>query len=416
MGMTNKTPGADASTFQCATCCAPAGQPCAPGCTAGTLATAANIAIGMLSALDPARVPLAVPAAIGVLRSAMAGTPADAVSAPVETWQPRFATVRGPSKELAMELEIADWRALFANHSGTAGAPLAVGTLAWALVAPTGNIRFWSRDRAAVERMRFRCPDETLLPIIGAAAVGAAARPAILKGIGKINGDGWNDTTRVGQVVFVWNTEMPKPYKAGQYPRIGNQCGWTASTDQYDFTEATPEEARDAIEGMLPKASAGLSFSALRQANTLRLPQFKNPHGELAHQKPDGSDWSPSQWLQALVGELGEFANVRKKFERGDLTLEQYRTLAEKELADVQTYLDLLARRALDIGPNAHETGVDLGEATRQKFNEVSHRVGADVFIDDAGKVYGARPAGSSSTEAAALRTTSAQPTEGGTS
>jgi NTP pyrophosphatase (non-canonical NTP hydrolase) len=146
------------------------------------------------------------------------------------------------------------------------------------------------------------------------------------------------------------------------------------------------------IEGIMPpKDSVGLSFSALRQANTLRLPQFKNRHGELAHRKADGSDWSPSQWLQALVGELGEFANVRKKFERGDLTFDQYRTLAEKELADVQTYLDLLARRALDIGPNAHETGVDLGEATRQKFNEVSHRVGADVFIDDAGKVYGAQ-------------------------
>jgi hypothetical protein len=143
----------------------------------------------------------------------------------------------------------------------------------------------------------------------------------------------------------------------------------------------------------------GLSFSALREANTLRLPQFKNPHGELAHQKPDGSDWSPSQWLQALVGELGEFANVRKKFERGDLTFEQYRTLAEK---------DLLARRALDVGPRAHETGVDLGEATRQKFNEVSHRVRADVFIDDAGNVYGTQVV--THEPGAALRTTGAPP------
>jgi NTP pyrophosphatase (non-canonical NTP hydrolase) len=287
----NQTPAA--GSFQCPQCCAPAGQPCAPGCTAGTLATAANITIGMLEVLDTAKLPLAVAASIGVLRCGL--------------------------KEAQAE------------------------------------------------------------------------RPAVLKGVGKINGDGWKDTTRIGEVVFVWNTEMPKPYKAGQYPRIGNQCGWTASTEQYNFSPATPEQARGAIEGMLSKARAGLSFSALRQANTLRLPQFKNPHGELAHQKPDGSDWSPSQWLQALVGELGEFANVRKKFERGDLTFEQYRTLAEKELADVQTYLDLLARRALDIGPNAHATGVDLGEATRQKFNEVSHRVGADVFIDDAGKVYGAQ-------------------------
>lgn len=131
-----------------------------------------------------------------------------------------------------------------------------------------------------------------------------------------------------------------------------------------------------------------LTFSALREANCIRVGQFKNPHGQLAHAKPDGSDWSPSQWLQALVGELGEFANVRKKFERGDLTFEQYRISAEKEIADVQTYLDLLARRALDVGSEAHETGIDLGEATRAKFNEVSERVGADVFINNFGSIY----------------------------
>ncbi|WP_407304025.1 hypothetical protein [Acinetobacter sp.] len=31
------------------------------------------------------------------------------------------------------------------------------------------------------------------------------------------------------------------PYKAGQYPRIG-YFGWSASTEQYDFTPATEEE------------------------------------------------------------------------------------------------------------------------------------------------------------------------------
>ncbi|MEF3068105.1 hypothetical protein [Pandoraea apista] len=66
----------------------------------------------------------------------------------------------------------------------------------------------------------------------------------ILKGIGRINGDGWKDTTKVGQIVYVWNAEMPAPYMAGQYPRIGNE-GWSASTKQYDFTPATVEEIRD---------------------------------------------------------------------------------------------------------------------------------------------------------------------------
>lgn len=131
-----------------------------------------------------------------------------------------------------------------------------------------------------------------------------------------------------------------------------------------------------------------LTFTALREANTIRLPQFKNPHGELAHSMPDGSDWSPADWLQAVVGELGEYANFRKKFQRGDITLEQFAVHAAKELADVQIYLDILARRCLDVPGSPHPTGVDLGAATRAKFNEVSERVGADVFIDCLGNVF----------------------------
>ena len=106
---------------------------------------------------------------------------------------------------------------------------------------------------------------------------------------------------------------------------------------------------------------SNLSFNELRRANQLSLPQFKNKHGEPAHAKADGSDWSPAQWLQAMVGEVGEYANTRKKYERGDLTLEEFQREGCKELADVQIYLDLLA----------FQLGIDLGEATVNKFNEV---------------------------------------------
>ena len=126
-----------------------------------------------------------------------------------------------------------------------------------------------------------------------------------------------------------------------------------------------------------------LSFDTLRQANAARLPLFKNRKGELAHRKPDGSDWSPAQWLQALCGELGDYANIRKKYERGDLSAEEFAVEAAKELADVQTYLDILARRCLDIEGTAHPCGVDLGKATRDKFNEVSRRVGCAVRITE---------------------------------
>jgi NTP pyrophosphatase (non-canonical NTP hydrolase) len=117
----------------------------------------------------------------------------------------------------------------------------------------------------------------------------------------------------------------------------------------------------------------GLSFNTLREANKRRLPEFKNSLGQPAHSKPDGSDWSPAQWLQAVVGELGEYANLRKKYERGDIPESQFLREAGRELADVQTYLDILA----------NQIGIDLGQATKMKFNEVSERVGSRVYIGD---------------------------------
>ena len=128
-----------------------------------------------------------------------------------------------------------------------------------------------------------------------------------------------------------------------------------------------------------------LTFDMLREANTLRLPTFRNALGELAHSQPDGSDWTPSDWLQALVGEVGEYANFRKKFQRGDITLEQFIVHASKELADVQTYLDILARRCLDLPGKPHPTGIDLGDATLAKFNEVSQRVSSPIWIGPLG-------------------------------
>jgi NTP pyrophosphatase (non-canonical NTP hydrolase) len=124
----------------------------------------------------------------------------------------------------------------------------------------------------------------------------------------------------------------------------------------------------------------GLSFRTLRAANEQRLPQFKDAKGRQAHSQSDGSDWSPADWMTASVGELGELANIMKKVRRGDLTIDEARPEMAKELADVVTYLDILAKQ-LDI---------DLGEAVREKFNEVSRRVGAAVFIghDDDWHMY----------------------------
>lgn len=115
----------------------------------------------------------------------------------------------------------------------------------------------------------------------------------------------------------------------------------------------------------------GLTFRTLRSANLARLPEFKNAKGEPAHTEPDGSDWLLSQWCNAVTGELGEAANLIKKIERGDMTLDQARDKLADELADILTYLDILAYRA----------GVDLDEATISKWNRISERVGSDIRI-----------------------------------
>ena len=106
----------------------------------------------------------------------------------------------------------------------------------------------------------------------------------------------------------------------------------------------------------------GLTFDELREANQRRLPDFGKAY------PADESDWTPADWTVAAMGELGEFANLLKKRRRGqDVSTE----VLAKELADTVTYLDFVA----------HSLGIDLGEATRQKFNEVSVRVGSDVRL-----------------------------------
>ena len=120
-----------------------------------------------------------------------------------------------------------------------------------------------------------------------------------------------------------------------------------------------------------PALPSTLTFAQLRAANRARLPLFKNKLGQPAHSKPDGSDWSDAQWLQAVVGEVGEYANLRKKYDRGDIGPATFLREAADELADIQTYLDILAFRL----------GIDLGAATLSKFNRVSERVGCDVRL-----------------------------------
>lgn len=115
----------------------------------------------------------------------------------------------------------------------------------------------------------------------------------------------------------------------------------------------------------------GLSFATLRYANEARLPLFKNGKGEIAHSKPDGTDWTVSEWFEAMMGETGEFANLHKKHRRGDIDAATFKVEASKELADVAIYLDMLAKRC----------GIELGPAIIQKFNQKSEELGIPIYI-----------------------------------
>ena len=109
-----------------------------------------------------------------------------------------------------------------------------------------------------------------------------------------------------------------------------------------------------------------LTFETLRKANRARR----------VRDKRECKDWVPAQWFQALIGELGEYANIRKKVERGDFDKDPAgeataRLAMAEELADAQAYLDLLAQ----------SVGVALGPATLRKFNVISERIGSPVFL-----------------------------------
>ncbi len=108
-----------------------------------------------------------------------------------------------------------------------------------------------------------------------------------------------------------------------------------------------------------------LTFDELRQANVQRcINDFNHPLDE----------WSLTDWCCAMAGEVGEACNFAKKIRR-DLEVDKenkdLKAELAKELADVVTYVDLIAA----------SLGVDLGEVIRQKFNEVSDRRGVKTKL-----------------------------------
>lgn len=137
---------------------------------------------------------------------------------------------------------------------------------------------------------------------------------------------------------------------------------WLEACDQLatGTTHDAPVAAPSAPSAIAPPGA--LTFDAFRRANVARCLKW-HPAGI--------ASWSPSDWLTAVTGELGELASLLKmrNRERDGLPGNKFSPTDKQiadELADVLTYLDLLAE----------VLGVDLGAATVTKFNEVSKRVG----------------------------------------
>jgi len=100
-----------------------------------------------------------------------------------------------------------------------------------------------------------------------------------------------------------------------------------------------------------------LSFGQLREANVRRnATAFR------------GEDWTPTDWGNAIAGEVGEACNLLKKLRRGESV---ERSAIAHELADAVTYIDLLANML----------GIDLGQAVAHKWNHVSRRIQYDGVL-----------------------------------
>lgn len=124
-----------------------------------------------------------------------------------------------------------------------------------------------------------------------------------------------------------------------------------------------------------------MDFEELRNANVTRC--------EESFHSIDG--WTPSEWSNAMAGEVGEACNLTKKMARvwpsnrlikqwDKKTLEQLESELALELADVVIYADLLATRI----------GRRLEDCVREKFNMKSAEIGSAVRLEDVTSQRGA--------------------------
>jgi NTP pyrophosphatase (non-canonical NTP hydrolase) len=149
--------------------------------------------------------------------------------------------------------------------------------------------------------------------------------------------------------VSVCRCGHPAHQHAADMRRFSDAACFVDGCDCVKFAAAPPP----------PRQFDGLTFAGLREANAARQADYG---------LTSCADWTFSDWATALAGEVGELCNLVKKLRRGD-TID--RADIARELADVVIYADLFAQRF----------DFHLAAEVRQKFNEVSERIGSDVRL-----------------------------------
>lgn len=116
-----------------------------------------------------------------------------------------------------------------------------------------------------------------------------------------------------------------------------------------------------------------MTFGEFSSANRARC---ESPHG-FNHPL---SGWSTSDWMTAMVGEVGEAANVVKKLNRyrdgvpgNKVSEEALRIQLRKELGDVFVYLDLMAQ----------SLGFSIADAAAEVFDAKSKEIGYPKVLGD---------------------------------
>lgn len=135
---------------------------------------------------------------------------------------------------------------------------------------------------------------------------------------------------------------------------------------QNAFYEAAPAPPAQTVEQGLR-----LTFERFSRINRERCESENGFNHKLG-------SWSTSDWFLAIVGEIGEAANIAKKLNRyrdgipgNKMSKEELEAKLRQELGDVFVYLDLLAQ----------SVGISIEDAAVEVFNAKSNELGCPIVI-----------------------------------